>query len=353
MKILIVKLSSLGDIVHASPMINALHAKYPDAEIDWLVYKPFAELLKFQKHIHKVKILKGKKVSDYSEIVNKLKKENYDLIIDLQGLMKTAFLSFMIAVNSKSSGDDIDGSLTNGTRIIGFANPRERLANIFYTETVDVGSSLNNSSHVIEKNLAMANHLGAELNGELDYGKLTDPEASFTKARGYCVCLIPGTTWESKHWLAKNWAATIEYLINSKKSTVYIIGTQENKEHVKEIYSCLGKDLEKSDKLVNLLGKNKLSELPALFKKMDLILGVDTGPLHLAAATVDKSKTKILGIYGPTSAARTGPYGFDALSVDEFYDLRASHKRTYAEDNQSISLISPKTLINQLEKLKI
>jgi ADP-heptose:LPS heptosyltransferase len=85
------------------------------------------------------------------------------------------------------------------------------------------------------------------------------------------------------------------------------------------------------------------------FKDADLILGVDTGPLHLAAdALYDSDTAQIIGIYGPTSAKRSGPYSFDYLSYDEIYNTKASHKRTFKKDGGSMNKISPEKLFEKL-----
>jgi len=88
------------------------------------------------------------------------------------------------------------------------------------------------------------------------------------------------------------------------------------------------------------------------FKDADLVLGVDTGPLHLAAdGLYDSDTAQIIGIYGPSSGKRSGPYSFDYLSYDEIYNTKASHKRTFKQDNGSMNKISPEKLFEKILSL--
>lgn len=326
MKVLIIKLSALGDVIHAIPAMNAIKAAHPDWQIDWLINDSFKALIAEQPSLGKVYTLRDKRLISYFEVIQELRKEDYDLVIDLQGLLKTALVSFFVG--------------SNKTKVIGFENPRENIATCFYTEKVTT-----ENNHVIEQNLAIAKHLGAKLEQDshenylVDYGGLMPSTASVgDNASSLQICLIPSTTWKSKLWLASSWAELIKSLIQDLAADVFVLGTSFDDEAIDEIYQHLDSELKTSSKLSNLIDKTSLADLPNLFRKMDLVIGVDTGPLHLAAASIDSAKTKILGLYGPTSASRTGPYGYFALSFYEMIGRKASHKRNERE-NYSMSLI--------------
>ena len=324
---LIIKLSSLGDIVHAIPTVNALASIYPEAQIDWLIYSKFSEIIKSQNSIKTIHELENKKLSTIIQTIKKLRKENYDLVIDLQGLMKTAIIARSISHN-----------------VIGFKEPREKLAACFYKTKVDAGDVIDDSMHVIERNLEMAKFLGnssldinfGEMNQSL-FKKLPDlaHNADGTFRIGSKICLIPCTTWETKHWPAENWVTLMQELkTRNQQLEIYIIGTL--------------KDLIKIEAIIckvrvpfHLVVNKTLSELPDFFSEMDIVIGVDTGPLHIAAAALYGSNAQVIGLYGPTSGARTGPYGFKYISASK----EVTHKR---HDDMSMLEISPGLVLESM-----
>lgn len=331
MKILIIKLSSIGDIVHAIPALNALKQALPELEIDWLVYEKFSSLIKNQEAINEVKVLPDKKLSTLYDTIRYLQQEKYDLVIDLQGLIKTALIAKF-----------------TGAKSYGFANPREKIASYFYDSRFQSPPTLENKKHIVEQNLDMMNHLIENLFGKkpaekIDFNKLGYNFFAETKVReGFQkVCIIPGTTWESKFWIPEYWAELLSMLKQKYNSEIYITGTESDLPKFEEIISVLRVPF-------HLVIDKSLDELADFYRDMNLIIGVDTGPLHIAAATAypqESSGKKIIGIYGPTSGSRTGPYGFENLSFDEIYKSKASHKRTLKEDGSSMKLIKPEHVL--------
>ena len=324
-KVLIIKLSSLGDIIHALPTLNEIKFANPDWQIDWLVNKSFSSVLLDQDSINKIHTLEDKKLSTYASKINELKKENYDITIDLQGLIKTAAMSAQLA-----------------KRRVGFKSPREKIASMFYTEKVDAGDVFDVSKHVIEKNLEIAKYLGAELKQDASSKNILNYGGIFTKNLNSPngsneVCIIPSTTWQTKLWAADSWAKLISRLIE-EGAKVYILGTSSDKENIDKIFGYMNASIRTNPNLLNCLDKYSLTELPKFFSSMNLVIGVDTGPLHIAAASLHgKENYKVLGLYGPSSARRSGPYGFKSISVDELKGIKASNKR---KDDDSMSEIS-------------
>jgi ADP-heptose:LPS heptosyltransferase len=331
MKILIIKLSSLGDIVHAIPVLHALK-QIQKPTIDWLVYENFSPILEGQSSINKIHVLKDKKPGTLIKSIRELKKEHYDLVIDLQGLTKTALIAFALA-----------------KRRLGFKQPRELAARIFYSETVDAGKALSNYSHIVDKNLALAKALGVIFNSQV---KTVKPQ-EYKK-----ICLIPSTTWESKLWLIEYWADFIKrFNERYKTAEIFIIGTNKDLDYTDLICKQLGKDFLRLP--IKIVTDKKIKELPEFFRSMNLIIGVDTGPLHIAAAScgqglssldpsLEASPTRIIGLYGPTSGARSGPYGYEHISVDELSSKKASHKRKLRQDGHSMRMIKPGMLLGYL-----
>jgi len=331
MKILIIKLSSIGDIVHAIPALNLLAESLPEAKIDWLVYEKFLSLIKNQEAINEVKVLPDKKLSTLYDTIRYLQQENYDLVIDLQGLIKTALIAKFA-----------------GKQALGFANPREKIASFFYDIKYEAENTITSKKHIIDQNLDLINffrqeYLGLEASHQVSFGKLgynffteTKDKEKYSK-----LCIIPSTTWESKFWKAEYWAELLSILKKKYNSEIYLLGTEND-------LSCLEEIISKLKTPFHLVLDRGLDELSDFFRDMNLIIGVDTGPLHIAAASAypySSSGKKIIGIYGPTSAARTGPYGFESLSFDEIYQTKASHKRKIKDDGGSMALIKPEHIL--------
>ena len=150
--------------------------------------------------------------------------------------------------------------------------------------------------------------------------------------------------------MPESWAAFIQELKNKKPELEFaFIGTDSDKKTFAEINSHLPDNLQNA---IQEETKHSLATLPEFFSNFDLVIGVDTGPLHIAAVSAYENRyPKIIGLYGPTSAKRTGPYGFDYLSFDEISGQKASHKRTKAKDKNSMEVITAEMLLNKVFEL--
>jgi heptosyltransferase-1 len=211
MKILVVRLSSLGDILHLFPAISDLRRRHSDAEIHWLVEPPFAEVAGWHQGVDKVipvplrahkktwwripKLLRG--------LRERLRAENYDLVLDAQGLLKSALLA-------RLAGKPIWG--------LSAASARESLAAKFYQRTADIPKGL----HVIDKNRQLVSQLfGSYASGPADYGleqfhsrlrQTALPDALAQASAQPCLVLLHGTTWNSKYWPESSWKELITLL---------------------------------------------------------------------------------------------------------------------------------------------
>jgi ADP-heptose:LPS heptosyltransferase len=271
-------------------------------------------------------------------MIGDLIKEKYDYVIDFQGLLKTSFISLF--------------SLAE--RRVGFAEPREKIAGLLYDMKLKQHSIWDKNFHVVEHNFKLANFFLAEFFfHEFFQGKIPEaykPKKILRSAKNIPlrkVVLIPCTTWETKFWPKNHWVSIIEKIsVEFPAAKFYLTGTLSDKAYLESITHDL---LPHNYQKCTLVLDKGLTGLRMFFKDADLILGVDTGPLHLAAdALYDSDSAQIIGIYGPTSAKRSGPYSFDYLSYDEIYKTKASHKRTFKKDNGSMDKISPEKLFEKL-----
>lgn len=281
MKFLIIRLSSLGDIIHTLPVLHELRTSYPDAQIDWLTGEKGIEILSLIKEINNLHIISP-------DIIKKLQKEEYDYVIDIQGLFKTA----------------LTGKLCMGKKLIGFKNTRE-FADIFYDEKIDVGNLFKTKNNIVDLNLKLIAGLSKSPQKSIKFliPEIKTSEVSISKDKKIAL-VFPATTWESKHWSLDYWYEVIKYL--EKNFTVHILASKADIERLKNLFDRLD-----SNKINynNLVGKTKIKDLIYLIQNSNLVIGLDSAGLHLASAiNNDSGLPQVIGIYGPTSVYRNGPF---------------------------------------------
>ena len=287
MRLLVVRLSSLGDVVHAIPAVAALRRAYPGAQIDWLVGRRCRELVELVPVVDRCLATPPPAApAAVPRLLRTLRAARYDAAIDLQGLLKSAVLA-------RGSG---------AGRVIGFGRGqvRERAARLFYTETPDVGSP----AHVIERNLALVTALGVAP-GATEF-PISQPRSAAVEralealgrpaARGFAL-LNPGAAWASKRWPAERFGALARRLrleCDLPSVVVWGPGERERAERVAEA----------SDAAAVAAPPTGVADLVALSRAAAVMVAGDTGPLHVAAAV----GTPVVGLYGPTDPRRNGPW---------------------------------------------
>jgi heptosyltransferase I len=297
MKILIVKLSSLGDILHLFPAISDLRRKLPDAEIHWLVESAFAEVAGWHSAINRVipVALRAHKKTWWKipalliELKKKLRAERYDLVLDAQGLLKSALMAKLASAP-----------------IYGFHadSARESQATWFYQKTAKIPEGL----HVIEKNRQLvAQVFSVDVSEKLDFGLdkfrqqlvNTEPPNSLNNLvnQPYFV-LLHGTTWNSKYWAEAAWAELIKLLAQQERHCLLPWGNDAELQCAKRLQIAGGE-------YALVLPKLSLTELMNVLMHAEGFVSVESGIGHLAAAL------DIPGVmlHGPTSPDYSGILG--------------------------------------------
>ncbi len=296
MKILIIKPSSLGDVVQALPVLKCLRKRYPDATIDWLVNEELGEVLldnAYLKAIHLWDRASWRRpgrfftaVKKAVTLVQRLRRTRYDLVFDLQGLFRSGLIAF----------------LSGAKEVIGFAEARE-MAPIFYDRKVAARAR---EMHSVERYMLA---VGADASDEKEFPVGISPRVSKTTktllsqmaydGKRPFVVLAPGGRWRTKRWPVESFASLVERLTNEERVQVGLVGSSGERRTTERIAFLSG------SRTMDFSGKTTLRELVCLMKKADVVAGNDSGPIHIAAAV----GTPVVGLYGPTSPARTGPYG--------------------------------------------
>jgi heptosyltransferase-1 len=285
MRVAIVKLSAMGDIIHAMVALQFIKSQREDITIDWIVEEAFAPVLEGNPDIDNIitvnlKRLKKSKFKIFNEIkeIKAKAKEHYDLVIDAQGLIKSALVAKVFSKN-----------------IAGFSKDsiREKLASSFYTQKVDIDYAAN----TIDRNAkVLGEPLGVEITKEdilnkkpfLFYKTNLELNSCFNIFRKNVVFVI-GSTWASRNYPKESFAKLADML---KENVLIVWGNDEERTRAEWI--------EENSVYAKVLPKLTLNSLKELIARADLVIGNDTGPTHMAWAL----NTKSITIFGPTPVER-------------------------------------------------
>jgi lipopolysaccharide heptosyltransferase I len=277
-RILIVKPSAIGDVVHTLPVLNLLRRKYPAAHIAWVVTPACSGILEGHPQLNDVILFhRNAGLTGLRALAKRLKSEKFDLVLDLQGLFRSGLFCWA----------------TKAPRKVGFANARE-LSPLFYTHKVPVP---NVEVHAMDRYLDLAEAVGCD-RGPVEYVWPTDDaDRAAVKAmvgeRRYAV-LLPGTNWATKRWPVEKFAAMVEPLRQRFGLDSVIAGRGDDTAALAPLAPAA----------LNLEGKTNLRQLVALLEGAAVVFANDSGPMHIAAAL----GRPLVTLFGPTNPVRTGPF---------------------------------------------
>ena len=315
MKILIVRLSSLGDILHLFPAVSDLRRRFPGAEIHWLVEPAFAEVAGWHTAVAKVipvplrahKKAWWKLPSLLGDLRRQLRAEHYDIVLDAQGLLKSALLA-------RLAGVDVFGFHADSAR--------EPLAARFYQKTAKAPGGL----HVIDKNrLLVAQIFDADISQPADFGldefrreqmraALPDALGAIT-AQPYIV-LLHGTTWNSKYWPEASWEELIGLLTRLGWRCLLPWGNQDERLRAQRLQMAGGEN-------ARVLPRLTLTELMGVLLRARAFVSVESGIGHLAAALDIKG----IMLHGPTDPTYSGILGKSCRHIVSDLDCSPCFKR--------------------------
>jgi len=318
-KILIIKPSSLGDIVHAMPSLPALKELYPDSEISWLIGLEYSELLSGNPLINNLFIFdRGAwnrniftAVKKFLRLVADLRRQKFDIIFDWQGLFRSGVIAF----------------LSGAPQRICFKYTREG-SRFFYTKRLGTDKI---DIHAIDRMLSVLESLGWQKKvitkedfffslPQTTERKIKEALNKVLLERKKIVVLNPFTKWGTKQWNLDNYVALGEMLGKKEGIQIVLSGSLVNQKEGEKF-------LNMKCKPINLIGKTSLVDLVALLKKTELLVASDSGPIHLANALGVKTVT----LFGPTDHKRTGAYLEGNVVVCKELDCAPCFKK-YCED---------------------
>jgi lipopolysaccharide heptosyltransferase I len=289
-RVLIIKPSAIGDVVHALPVLPRLRKLWPDAKLTWLITPACAALVQNHPFIDEVILFQRKRwgrgwynpaaLWDLGGFLHDLRQRNFDLVIDLQGLFRSAWVA----------------GASGAPRRIGFANARE-FAPLFYNELVDCSWE---HDHAVDRYLKIASTLGCP-NGPVEFVfAVGDQDRKYIEglipAETPFAVLMPGANWATKRWPVERYAELAKVLKDRFGLESVTAGASADIKLAKTVNAKF-----------DVTGKTTLRQIVALLERAKLVIGNDTGPMHMAAAM----GVPLVTPYGPTNPERTGPFGRD------------------------------------------
>ena len=327
MKILIVKLSSMGDIVLSTIVLDPLKEIYPKAEISFATLSNYQGLLKYDPRISTVIPVKYNLKS-----IRKLKKNNYDIVIDLQGLFRSNF----IAILPKAK-------LTIG---------RSRFPIFNYTYPL----RLKKDVHAAELYLSMLEPLDKigllktkkyvpKLYPSNDSNKWEEFKKKWGLDQGKYIVLAHSSRWRTKNYPISHWKRFINLILEKTNWQIVLIGSRKEMKRADSILADSA--ILKSGKVINLTGKLNIEELIMVINGSDVYVGGDTGPMHIAAAL----NKKVVSIFGPTNPRRTGPYTQKAIVIQKNLPCVPCYSRICMRHHKCMRKVSPTEVFEAFLKI--
>lgn len=318
-RILIVRLSAIGDVVHGLPVLNALRAALPDAHIAWLVESRAAELLRGHPSLDEhVELPRGwlKSPSAVLRLRNRLRASRFDVAVDLQGLTKSALAAWLSGAKTR----------------IGFGGAAGREISRWLNNTLVEPSG----THVIDRNLDLLHPLGIhkpavrfELCEHARDGHFAESVIEAGNLSSGCAVINPGAGWASKLWPAERFGQVAAHLGRRHRLPSLVVwgGARERALADAVVAASAGQAV--------VAPSTTLLEMAALARRAHLFIASDTGPLHIAAAV----GTPCVGLYGPMPAERNGPYGPEHVSLQAM-KLEGGSRRRRSAGPESMLAIS-------------
>ena len=326
--ILVIKMSALGDVMHAIPCADALRKLYPTAKITWIVHPQFGafiperpivdEVIYFDKADFSKQGVQGK-IKGIFALWRELKKRNFDLVIDLQGLFKSAVIAFLTGCPTRIGYNDMREGSGLISKAIHGPNDKEHVVQQY----LDVIRFL--GSQVEEPTFPMPSlHAEKEKMRRILLSKQNEIDWSKT------VVLVPGAGWVAKEWPEIYFASLANKLIADGQTVILAGGPAELPKA-----DIIGNQVTEG-KVINLIGKTSLRELAALMGIVSLCVGGDTGPVHIAAAM----GCRIIALFGPSSGHRAGPYGAKVIIISSSDNCCPCFKRKCPLQKNCMSMIT-------------
>ncbi len=307
-KILFVRLGAIGDVIRTLPALRALRHNLSDAYIAWVVEDRAASLLINHPDLNKVFVLPRKEwqknplsVKTLKEIIRltkKLRKENFDLVLDFHGLFKSGLITFLTGVK----------------RRVGYTRKFSKEGNfLFINEQVTLPDYKINR---VERNLLLVKHLGLKIDEHNPLIPISEKDrevvastifSELTSFSGPKIIIHPGSSLSTpyKRWGVRRFAQVADSIIQKYGGKIFFTAGNDERERVNKITKQM------AESHYVLCQPETLTQLAEALRRCDLFIGNDTAPMHLAAFV----GTPVIALFGPTDPIENAPFGQEAIVI--------------------------------------
>jgi heptosyltransferase I len=336
-RFLIVRLGSLGDVIHAIPAVAALKRHYPGGTIDWVVDPRYADLVRLVTVVGSVYPFDPRgalsaltawrrlRAARFGALGQAVRGNEYDAVIDLQGLLKSAVLARSVGAR----------------RTIGFSRRhlREPMARFFYSETVDPGDA----AHVIQKGIRLMRAVGVDHPSiafpiAVPRSNAADAVAARVGSSGY-VLINPGAAWPNKRWPTARFGALTAAIRERRGLRSVVLWGPGEEAAASAVVAASGGAAEQAP-------ATSITDILAIAKGASLMVSGDTGPLHIAGAV----GTPIVALFGPTRAERNGPWSPADISISRIDQCGCHYERRCRRAQPCIDDISVDDVVAAVER---
>jgi len=285
-KVLILKPSSLGDIIHALPVLRLIKQQRPEWKVHWWIEKDFAPLLEMDRDISALHYFERHALRSFSGVarginsVERMRAERFDVVVDLQGLARSA----------------LHGWVVHGGYVIGLDQRREGAA-LLYDMLIPRPSS---RTHAVDWCLEVLPGIGLSADEPFEWLPERHWVTNQLCGQGYqsnvrWIGLCPGARWKSKQWPVESFEALVKEL-DYPDVRFAVFGGKDDR--------VIGRRLAANEHVVDLTGRTSLPETIEWMRVCSAVVTNDTGPMHIAAAL----NIPVVALFGPTDPLKTGPY---------------------------------------------
>ena len=294
MNILIIKLSSIGDCLLATPAIESIRKAHPDSFITWLIEDKAKDIALLNPHVDEVLIIDKKnfKIKNYLSLIKKLRSRRYDLSIDLQGVDRTSIFSFLSGAPVRYVEEYANLGFLGNKKIPRKGRPLEHAVKFYLFLASNAGGK-----KIEEPNLTL-------VTSEEDKKFVLDfLENNFAKSvkKEIFIGINPTGAWKTKRWPVKYFIELSKKMINSFNANIVIFGGKGEDHLADEISEHFN-----GHNVVSAVGKTTLKQAKELLAEMDYFVTPDSGLMHIASSI---SRLKTIALFGPTDPELTGPVG--------------------------------------------
>ena len=344
MRVLVVKMSALGDIIHALPVLDYLTRVAPGIEIDWIVEEPFRDLLEGNPLIQRLHLVRTKTWRkkpfapetrrEIGALKRDLRERSYDIVFDIQGNMKSGLIDWLSGAKMR----------------LGFSSEilQERLNQLFTTQRISIRQQ---DYHVTDQYLRLVSapfeqdFTEMELTSHIHTSPEEDAvaEAILSPLNSGPVFLFQyGTTWQTKFWHEAGWIELGKNIISRYPGSSILLSWGNAAEHM--VVTRLAAEIGPKAKVME---RYSLKGLTAILKKVDLVVGGDTGPVHLAAAV----GTPTVSYYRASNGRRSGPRGDRHVIIQAPMSCTACFRTKCDKDEVCRDSITVQDVVLGIEKL--